>query len=160
MEIQEIDYGELEKEVIRLLEKIKHAVLATCAGERVTARTMSCVSDGLTVYCQTESSYTKCKQIVENPNVALCAGNMQLEGAASILGHPFADANRRFAELFKEKHPGSFSAYSHLENEVVIGIEPKRVVLWKYDASGASYRDFLELADGRAYRQFTFLEES
>ena len=112
-------------------------------------------SDGLTVYCQTDSSYTKYKQIAENPNVALCAGNVQLEGTASILGHPFADENKRFAELFKEKHLGSFNAYSHLENEVVIGIEPTRVVLWKYDVNGASYRDFLELADGQAYRQFT-----
>jgi uncharacterized pyridoxamine 5'-phosphate oxidase family protein len=153
--IQEIDCGELEKEVVRLLKKTKHAVLATCAEERVTARTMSCVSDGLAIYCQTDSSYMKYKQIVENPNVALCAGNMQLEGTASILGHPLADENKRFAELFKEKHPGSFSTYSHLENEVVIGIEPKRVVLWKYDVNGGSYRDFLELADGRAYRQFT-----
>lgn len=154
-EVKDIDYSKLRGEVARLLKRAKHMVLATSANNQVTARTMSCASDDLTIYCQTDKSFTKCKQMAENPNVALCAGNMQIEGTASIQGHPLSDENKRFVTLFKKRHSGSFKMYSHLEDEVVIEIEPTKVTLWKYDMlKKRSYRDFLNIADQRAYRQF------
>lgn len=154
--IEELDYAKLEREVVKLLGKAKHMVLATCADDQVTARTMSCVNDGLTIYCQTGESSTKCRQIVSNSNVALCTGNMQIEGTASIIGHPLAEENEQFVELFKKKHPRSFRLYAHLQDETVLEIKLTKVTLWKYDVfqGGKSYRDFLSISDGRAYRQF------
>jgi general stress protein 26 len=155
--IEELDYAKLEREVVKLLEKTKLMVLATCADDQVAARTMSCVSDGVTIYCQTGGSSTKCGQIAKNANVALCAGNMQIEGTASVMGHPLAEENGRFVELYKKKHARSFKLYAHLQDEVVIQVKPTKVTLWKYDVfkGGKSYRDFLNISDGRAYRQFT-----
>ncbi|TET49450.1 MAG: pyridoxamine 5'-phosphate oxidase family protein [Anaerolineales bacterium] len=152
-EAEALDYDDLQDEVVRKLRKAKHMVLATSASDRVTARTMSCVSDGLTVYCQTLESYTKCRQIAENPNVALCAGNLQIEGRASIEGHPLSEGNGWFAEVFKAKHPDSFRRYSGLAEEVVLRVEVTRATLWKYGLAGESYRDFLEVADRRAHRE-------
>ena len=103
----------------------------------------------------TDKTFTKCRQIAKNPNVALCADNVQVEGTASILGHPFSEANGRFAELFKKKHPGSFKRYSHLEDEVVIEIRASRITLWRYDVlKGTSYRDTLSVADETTHREY------
>jgi general stress protein 26 len=150
---EELAFDGLCDDVVRTLSRAKHMVLATCAGGRVTARTMSTVSDGLTVYCQTLESYTKCRQIAENPSVALCAGNVQIEGRASIAGHPLSKTNRQFADLFRAAHPGSFERYSALAGEVVLRIEVTRATLWKYGPDGESYRDFLEVTDRRAHRE-------
>ena len=148
-----LSYDHLRQEVVQQLGKAKHMVLATCAGNRVTARTMSCVADDLTVYCQTLDSYTKCRQIAQNPNVALCAGNLQIEGRATIEGHPLSAGNERFVELFKAAHRGSFERYSALEGEVVLRVEVTRATLWKYGLSGGSYRDFLEVTERKARRE-------
>lgn len=158
--VEELDYAKLERDVMKLLEKAKLIVLATSADNQVTARTMSCVNDGLTIYCQTGGTSTKYGQITRNANVALCIGNMQIEGTASIIGHPFSEENERFVDLYKKRHARSFKLYSHLQDEVVIKIKPTKVTLWKYDLfrGGKSYRDFLSISDRRAYRQSTATE--
>jgi len=155
--IKELDYAELEREVVKLLGKAKLMALATSADGQVTSRTMSCVADGLTVYCQTGGSSVKAEQIARNSNVALSAGNVQVEGTASIVGHPLAEGNERFIELYRKKHARSFKLYSHLEDEVLVVVKPTRVTLWKYGVlqGGISFRDSLSIPDGRAYRQYT-----
>jgi hypothetical protein len=48
------------------------------------------------------------------------------------------------------KRPGSFRSCSGLAQEVVPRVQVTRATLWKYGVGGASYRDFLEVADGPA----------
>ncbi len=135
----EIEYDVLEEEVIRFLDQHKVLFLATCADGRVTARAMSCVHVGLAIYFQTGRDSVKFAQIRANPNVALCAANVAIEGLATIGEHPLHPASEPFATLYKEHHPGSFNAYSGLESNVVIRVDPTRVAFWKYD-DGKPYR--------------------
>jgi nitroimidazol reductase NimA-like FMN-containing flavoprotein (pyridoxamine 5'-phosphate oxidase superfamily) len=82
--IMEITAAEVEA----ALEKNKTITLATCAENRVTIRPMSHINDGLTVYFQTGEFYLKTQQIEANPYVAFDVGTYQIEGNATILGHP------------------------------------------------------------------------
>jgi len=106
----EIEYDTLKEEVIRFLNQHKVLFLATCADGRVTARAMSCVHVGLEIYFQTSRDSRKFAQISKNPQVALCAANIAIEGVAMVGEHPLHPASEQFVTLYKEYHPGSFSA--------------------------------------------------
>ena len=83
----------------------------------------------------------------------MCAANIAIEGVATIGEHPLHPASEPFAALYKEHHPGSFDAYSRLEGEIVIRVDPTLAAFWKYDDAGKPYREFLYVGEGRAVRE-------
>lgn len=91
------DTYELKEEIITMLEREKHIVLATCSDGHVTARTISHVNAGMDIFFQTDKRFLKVEQILKNPRVALCAGNLQIEGIAKLEGHPSDSENADFA---------------------------------------------------------------
>lgn len=149
----EISYDALKEEVVRFLDAQSYLVLATSSSNRVTARTISCVSKGLTIYFQTDRNFLKSKQIERNPNVALCAANVQIEGIAKIRNHPFDASNAELLELFKTKHVLAFNTYAHLKNQIVIEVEPKFITFWKYIDS-KPLRDCLYVEKAKAQREY------
>ena len=58
-------------EYLKKLGEAKDIVLSMCAGDRVTSRTVSCACFGEEILFLNWGHHTKCKQISENPNVAL-----------------------------------------------------------------------------------------
>jgi hypothetical protein len=147
------DYTALETEVSNALAVAANIVLATGASSRITARAMSPVNIGLNVYMQTSRSFTKTGQMMQNPNVALCLGNIQIEGAAEFLGHPMRDGNEAFRKLYMEKHRGSYERYSMLEDEIVFMVRAAHVTLWKY-IDGKPCRDLLDVLQRTAVREY------
>jgi general stress protein 26 len=150
----EIKYTILEQEIIQFLDDHKILILATSANDRVTARSMSCINIGLTIYFQTDKRFIKFEQIKQNPKVALCAGNLQIEGIAEIGNHSLDPSNKEFIELYKINHPDAFKNYSHLENNVVIKVEPTLITLWKYSDGRKPYREFLYIRYHKAEREY------
>ncbi len=148
-----LDVFELEDEIIALLEREKHLVLATCFGERITARTMSHVNIGMDIFFQTDKRFLKVEQMVANPKVALCVGNLQIEGIAELRGHPNDEENIEFTSLYKQKHPHSFDMYANIEHEIVVKVMPSLITLWKY-VTGKPCRDYLNITEKIAYREY------
>lgn len=153
--MEELNYAYLKDEVSKLLDGNKHMVLATCSHDRVTARMMSVVHKDLKLYFQTGKDSVKSTQIGENPNIALCAGNIQIEGTASGRGHPHDEDNAAFLDLYKENHKAAYDKYSGLEEEIVFEVDVGLVTLWKYTPDGnRPYRDFLDIAGKKAFREY------
>ncbi|SHH90234.1 Inorganic pyrophosphatase [Caloranaerobacter azorensis DSM 13643] len=148
-----IEFDTLKREFLELVRAKKFIVLAISKDNRVTARSISCVVIDSKIYFQTDRTFLKYEQIKSNPNVALCVDNFQIEGYAKIKGHPFAEENKNFIEVFREIHSGSFNAYSHMENEVVIEVDPKFVTVWKYE-DGQPFMEFLDFRNEKAYRKY------
>lgn len=148
----EFKFESLEKEIINLLSERDHMVFATCLDNRVTARNVSIINDGLKILFQTDKEFLKCQQIKENPNVALCYGNIQIEGRAQIAGHPLE--HEFFKDKYQKYHTASFRNYSHLEDEVVIEVEPTFITLWKYDSDNNPLREYLMIEEKKAYREY------
>lgn len=153
MKTAPLDYVALETEVSIALAGAASIVLATGAGNLITARTMSPANVGLDVYMQTSRDFTKIAQMQENPNVALCLGNIQIEGVAEFLGHPMDEGNETFRMLYSKKHRGSYERYSMTEEEIVFVVHPQRVTLWKY-IDGNPCRDRLDVGEKSASREF------
>ncbi len=149
----QLDYNEALKSVHELLASKKVMVLATSLDNRVTARSMSCVFMDNKICLQTDSHFLKYHQMIVNPRVALAVDNIQVEGRATIKGHPLEEENRGFAGLFKEVHSSSYKSYSHMENEVVVEIAPTLITLWRYEA-GKPFRDFVDITNKKANREY------
>ena len=80
--VKALDYDELANEIMEKLESAETVVFATSAGDRVTARTMCHVNDGLTILFGTCMTSEKTEQFLKNPNVAFVTGNLQMEAVA------------------------------------------------------------------------------
>ena len=116
-----------------IISKISHqgtAVLSTSLNNKVTSRTISLVTYDNVLAFQTSMNMRKYIQIQGNANVALCLGEIQLEGIAVDKGK--AKEHEKFTSLFKEKHRGSYDAYTHLDSERIVEISPTYIQVWKY----------------------------
>ena len=123
-------YDEKIAEVWEQLGDHMKAVLATGAEGRVSARTMSFVVIDRALYFQTDHTFRKARDIAANPNVAVCADNVQIEGTCRMIGAP-AD-NEAFCRAFKEAYPSSFEAYSDRSVERLYAVEPAFIQRWVY----------------------------
>ena len=82
--------------------------LATAADQRVTMRTVSPVyyEGGILIFTDPDS--LKYRQLKENPNCCIAAGNFFAEARAEFLGATMAEANADRREAYCEKFPGAF----------------------------------------------------
>ncbi|MCM1525400.1 MAG: pyridoxamine 5'-phosphate oxidase family protein [Ruminococcus sp.] len=128
-------HGELQTFLTSLWKNIgDHGImtLSTCAGDRITSRSMSVIVTGGKFYCQTDKNYLKFKQIEKNDNVALCFKNFSVEGKCRCIGTPLEDKNDFFARRFKKHFYGSYKAYSSLPSEILLEISPALIYSWSY----------------------------
>ncbi len=144
----ELDYSELEVEIISKLEKANNIVFATSVNDRVTARMMANVNIGLDIFFGTKGFSEKVEQISHNPLVALVADNLSIEGKALIVGHP--DDVPDFTIKYLAKFPQYGTMYPTTSDDVVIKISPTKISMYKYIDGPCS--DVLDIENNRAYR--------
>jgi general stress protein 26 len=155
----ELSYEKLEHQLIDELKKHQIGVLATSEGESVTARTVRLIPDGLTIYCFTGIYTRKYKQIAANPNVAISANNLQIEGVAALKGQPFYKDNDRFIEVYKKIDPQAYERSSKRwfsrPDSSVIKITPYKIILYNQgsEVKGSNFSlDILNIPGKVAYR--------
>jgi len=146
----QLDYKFLALEKEKLLENAQSVVLATSADNKVTARTMSYVNDGLLIMFQTGEYSEKATQMKQNSRVALATGNMQIEAEATFNEHP--NKNRVFLEKYKTKFPKYYAMYTNLHDEILVIARPTKISLYKY-VDGNPCIDVLDLENKNAYRK-------
>ena len=144
--MKSLDYMEIKEKIIQLLKEQKNIVLATCENGKVTARTVYCASNELKIYFLTSKAYTKYKQIIKNPFVAMCFNNVQLQGRAMILGHPSSDENKEILEecghLEKE-----LMYWAKYKNTVLIEVDINEVQCWNNNG-----REYMDVLNKKSYR--------
>jgi uncharacterized pyridoxamine 5'-phosphate oxidase family protein len=148
---QEINISELKEKIIKFLEGKRAIVLATTSNNRVTARTVSFVNNGLHVFFWSYRNHTKCKQIKENPNVALCRDNLQVEGTASLHGSILNNYNIDYLTIFKKKFPKDYKRYVNEPDMTLVKVKPILFILL-VNIDGTLYRDHLDVTNKHAYR--------
>lgn len=143
-------YEELKEEFVKQIAKTEFGVLATAAGDFVTAREMMIVSDGLTIWCFTSENTRKFKQMQENKNVALAINNLQIEGIVTLKGAPLDEENAEFLRIFKEKFPKSYEFWIKKSKEPdangrVVEITPHKITAYKIAADTGPYLAILNI---------------
>jgi len=146
--MEELDYAALEAEIEKILRKAKEIVLATSAGDCVTARMMAPLSDGLTVMMATSVNSQKAAQIRQNQNVALAVGNLKMEARAELFGHP--SGHPAFLKDYAKKFPLYAKMYRSAPDDVLVIAHPTKIALYKF--AGKPCEDVLLPGEKRAYR--------
>ena len=108
----------------------KKMVLSTAENNIVSSRMMSVIQINGKLYFQTDKTFRKYRQIVQNPNVSLCIDNIQIEGRCKEIGRPLE--NNKFLQKFQRCFPDSYKRYSLLENEVLFEMTPTYIERWVY----------------------------
>jgi hypothetical protein len=156
----DLDYQEIKEKIKDEFNKLcteglyKRGILATSKDNHVTARRMRLIPDGLTLYAWTDSRSMKIDQIRSNPIVAVVAGFIQVEGKASLCGHPLKPENKAYIEAYRRKLPESyekvkptFESVDHIE---LIKIDPVRISL--PSMADVFSKDVLDVSKGKAYK--------
>ena len=157
----EIDYQELTEKIKNEFNKLcteglyKRGILATSKDNHVTARRMRLIPDDLNLHVWTDSRSMKIDQIRSNPKVAVVAGFIQVEGKATLCGHPLKPENQAYIEAYKRKLPESyekvekptFESVDHIE---LIKIDPVRISM--PSMADVFSKDVLDVAKGKAYK--------
>ena len=149
--MENLNYDNLQKEIEKYLEDANEAVLATCADNIVTGRTINHVNNGLEIMFGTVGNSVKAEQIKRNPNVALVSGALQIEAVAELWGHP--SKNALYTQKNEAKFPWMKSDFPPDPNDggVLVICRPKKIKLYKF-IDGKPHWDVLETEEKKAYR--------
>jgi general stress protein 26 len=145
----ELNYDELKQRMISELEKHRFVVLATTDGKNVTARSMILVSKGLRIFFMTNLNYRKYKQIMVNPNVAIVAGPLQIEGNASLKGHPLDEKNYEYRGAYLERNPEGYERATRVNfprpDVRVIEVAPTKITMYTPTDTKTGREPYLEI---------------
>lgn len=122
----------------------KIMALATSLNDKVMVRNVSCLFYDDKIYFKTDKNFRKTKQLLENPNVALCFGGVQVEGKALNKGLVIDEPGRRFEKGYEKYLSGSYNAYSHEDSEILIEVTPEFVEVWDTDERNYGYQMFID----------------
>lgn len=132
------------QKMFEMLGNSKIMALATSKNDHVFVRNVSCVFYDNKIYFKTDKNFRKTKQLLENPQVAICWDGIQVEGIAENKGLVIDEEGRRFEEAYRKYLWGSYNAYSHVDSEILIEITPKFVEIWDQDSDKRGFQTFLD----------------
>ena len=158
----ELEFDEVKEEKVRFLGQNEFAVLATSLNNRVTARTVTYISEGLTIIFYTLTSCKKFAQIKANLKVALCLDNASIEGIAEILGNPHKEENKRLLEIFKKKFGEDWFDWfdsNYPELSVFVKVTPTLIKSYVHKDNTPAL-EYLDLHNKRAYITTEWEKES
>ena len=138
----------------------KIMALASCEDNQPTVRNVSCLFYNDKIYFKTDKNFRKTRQLLKNPQVALCFGGTQVEGIAVNRGLVVEEEGRVFEKKYKEYLWQSYNAYSHEEDEILIEVTPHFVEIWDEDEKRRAFRIFLDFEHEQAqYVDYDVREE-
>ena len=125
----------------------RNMVLSTSLHDVVSSRTMSIIQLKGVLYFQTDCTFRKYPQLKQNPHVALCTGNIQIEGLCEEIGVP--TEHEELCNAYKECFPSSYRRYSHLQNERLFAVTPVLIERWHY-VDGEPFMQMIDVEHKRA----------
>ncbi len=122
----------------------KIMALASSVQNHVMVRNVSCLFYDEKIWFKTDKNFRKTKQLLENPNVALCWSGIQVEGTAKNKGLVAKEPGRVFAKGYKKYLWQSYNKYSHEDTEILIEVSPKYVEIWDTSDDGYAFQLFVD----------------
>lgn len=139
-----LTFEEAVEIMFRQLGDWKIMALATSVNDHVTVRNVSCLFYDNKIYFKTDKNFRKTKQLLENPQVAMCWSGVQVEGTAHNKGLVVEEPGHRFEEGYKKYLWESYNKYSHEDTEILIEVSPKYVEIWDTSEDGYAYQLFID----------------
>lgn len=149
-----------EKAVSRMFEMLGNSqimALASSVNDYVMVRNVSCLFYDEKIWFKTDKNFRKTKQLLENPQVAMCWSGVQVEGIAVNKGLVAEEPGLRFARGYQKYLWQSYNKYSHEDTEILIEVSPKYVEIWDTSDEGYAFQLFIDFdkktVEARQYDQ-------
>lgn len=126
----QLPYDALKQEIEAALGEAHGLILATSAGDKVTARMMACLYMEEKIWFSTRRTSEKVAQLRQNPQVAFAADNLQIEAVATLMGHP--DDHPAFQAAYRQKYALYAAQYESTPEDVLVCARIKKAMLYKY----------------------------
>lgn len=141
---KDITFETAVNRMFEILGNSKIMALASSVNDYVMVRNVSCLFYDEKIYFKTDKNFRKTKQLMENPQVAMCWNGIQVEGIAQNKGLVIDEPGRRFEEGYKKYLWESYNKYSHTDTEILIEVSPKYVEIWDTSDDGYAFQLFLD----------------
>ncbi len=142
---KDITFETAVNRMFEILGNSKIMALASSVNDYVMVRNVSCLFYDEKIYFKTDKNFRKTKQLMENPQVAMCWNGIQVEGIALNKGLVVDEPGRRFEEGYKKYLWESYNKYSHTDTEILIEVTPKYVEIWDTsEEDGKAFQLFLD----------------
>lgn len=141
---KDITFETAVERMFEILGNSKIMALASSVNDYVMVRNVSCLFYDEKIYFKTDKNFRKTKQIMDNPQVAMCFNGIQVEGIAVNKGLVVDEPGRRFEEGYKKYLWESYNKYSHTDTEILIEVSPKYVEIWDTGEDGYAFQLFLD----------------
>ena len=131
---------DLKDKIIKTLSEKKLCYLATRGEKYVDNAMVAYYSEGFDLYFGSFSDTLKCRNIKDNPQVAVCIDNIQIHGKAELIEYG-SDEYYDYVAKYLTKFP-NYKFYFELQNNELYRVTP--LVIWYYDSSkGRMHRDVI-----------------
>ena len=126
----EVDLRELE----RTLSEAELIYLASGADDRISARPVSVMNNGLRVFIRTSGSSRKAREMTSNQNIAACVGHFYFTGTAKSLGSAYSEENAPVRAAYLQRYPGAFGQEDEYirPDEQFFELVIDQISEWKY----------------------------
>ena len=141
---KDITYEQAVSRMFEMLGNSQIMALASSKDDYVMVRNVSCLFYDEKIWFKTDKNFRKTKQLLENPNVALCWSGIQVEGTAKNKGLVANEPGRVFAKGYKKYLWQSYNKYSHEDTEILIEVSPKYVEIWDTSDDGYAFQLFVD----------------
>lgn len=142
------------KQFYQKLGQKKIMALATSLNDHVTVRNVSVIIHEEKILFKTDKNFRKTKQMIENPQVAICYWGVQIEGIAINHGLVVDQEDSSFQQLYQKHWEKSYNAYPHKDSEILIEIEPKLVEIWDQDNDDKGFQLVMDFDQKKAEIQY------
>jgi len=149
MNEHQIDSTLVKTELMKELGKEKYIILSTTMNNEVRSRLVDFVNNELEIGLFSWISTRKIHDIKNNPHVALCVNNLQIEGRATVYIDSLARC-KKLIELYKQKLPETYNKFRKLNDTCFITIEPTLLIMMKYENSSL-FLYHLDVVNDKAY---------
>ena len=124
------------------LGRKKIMALATSLNDHVMVRNVSVIIHEGKILFKTDQNFRK--QLIENPQVAICYWGVQIEGIAVNHGLVADQEDDSFRALYQKYWEKSYNAYPHKDSEILIEVVPKLVEIWDQDEDDRGFQLFID----------------
>lgn len=145
-----MEFNEAVEQFYQKLGQKKIMALATSLNDHVTVRNVSVIINEGKILFKTDKNFRKTKQLLENPQVAICHWGVQIEGSAINHGLVADQEDSSFQQLYQKHWEKSYNAYPHKDSEILIEIVPKLVEIWDQDKNDNGFQLFIDFEQEKA----------
>lgn len=123
------------KELENILNKAEVIYLSTSKNDIVSSRPVSPLNIGLRLFVRTSATTRKAKEMIANPNIAVCIGSFYFTGKAKSLGSVFDDSNSKIKIAYISRYPDAFSKGDKFikSDELFFELSIENVSEWIYE---------------------------